>query len=68
MTSEGGAKLLLPSVASSSLGTNMTSATEQISDNLRSTAEEFTNEYSATVFSLVGIREVNGIGLSGGKI
>lgn len=45
---------------------NTTWATEQISDSLRSTARASTNEYCSTVFSLIGVTEENGVGLSGG--
>lgn len=45
---------------------NTTWATEQISDSLKSMARASTNEYCSTVFSLIGVTEENGVGLSGG--
>ena len=45
---------------------NTTWATEQISDSLRSAERASTNEYCSTVFSLIGVTEENGVGLSGG--
>lgn len=45
---------------------NTTWATEQISDSLRSTVRASINEYCSTVFSLIGVTEENGVGLSGG--
>ena len=46
---------------------NTTWATEQISDSLRSTERASTNAYCSTVFSLIGVTEENGVGLSGGR-
>lgn len=59
-------RVLLPNTCSSSSDMNTTWATEQISDSLRSTAKASTNEYCSTVFSLIGVTEENGVGLSGG--
>ena len=61
-----GERVLLPNTCSGSSDMNTTWATEQISDSLKSMARASTNEYCSTVFSLIGVTEENGVGLSGG--
>ena len=60
-------RVLLPNTCSGSSDMSTTWATEQISDSLKSMVRASTNEYCSTVFSLIGVTEENGVGLSGGQ-